>query len=347
MISILLGTLAIWAFFGGAITRMAAVQLARKEKIGISEAVRFTRDRWRSFFFAPIFPLGAILVIVVLTIIFGLFHLIPLIGDIFVDGLGWPLILLAGLGMTVILVGLVGWPMMYATISTEGSDSFDALSRSYSYVYQSPWSYLWYTLVAVAYGMVLVFFVGLMGSLTVYLGKWGVSQTPFVSKNFTNREPEYLFVYAPTSYGWRELLLQGTDIVDSNTGKIIAESYNNYLNSMKWYNHVGAFLVSNVWLYLVFLLVLGFGYSYFWTASTIIYLLMRRKVDDTELDEVYLEEDEGESAYSPPPESEAQAEPASPGVTMVEAPSLKTPEPSAASSGESGPLEKTDGNPSA
>ena len=41
-----------------------------------------------------------------------------------------------------------------------------------------------------------------------------------------------------------------------------------------------------------FLLVVGFGYSYFWSASTIVYILMRRYVDDTEMDEVYLEDDE-------------------------------------------------------
>ena len=64
--------------------------------------------------------LMGVLVLVIFLIIFGLFHLIPLFGDIVVDGLGWPLVLIAGLFMAFILVGLVGWPMMYATISAEG-----------------------------------------------------------------------------------------------------------------------------------------------------------------------------------------------------------------------------------
>ena len=50
------------------------------------------------------------------------------------------------------------------------------------------------------------------------------------------------------------------------------------------------------WLWALFLLMLGFGYSYFWSASTIIYMLMRRNVDAAEMDEVYLEEDEDEGA---------------------------------------------------
>ena len=35
----------------------------------------------------------------------------------------------------------------------------------------------------------------------------------------------------------------------------------------------------------------GFIFSYFWTWSTVIYFLLRRKVNATELDEVYMPED--------------------------------------------------------
>src|SRR5207302_1512054 len=108
-----------------AITRLAAVQIARKEKIGMMEAVRFTLARYLSYFSAPLFPLLFVLIVLIFLIIFGLFHLIPLVGDVIVDGLGWPLVILGGIGMALALVGLVGWPLMYATISTEGSDSFD------------------------------------------------------------------------------------------------------------------------------------------------------------------------------------------------------------------------------
>src|SRR5262249_39718567 len=138
-------------------------------------------------------------------VIFGFFAMIPLLGDL-IAGLFWPGILVLGLIMAVVLVGLVGWPLMSATISAEGTDSWEAGSRSYSYVYQKPWHYVWYAVVAISYGAVLVFFVGFMGSLMVYLGKWGVSNTPGLSA--VGREPSYLFVYAPKSFEWRALLLQ-------------------------------------------------------------------------------------------------------------------------------------------
>lgn len=303
-------TLATWAVFGGAITRMAAVQVARNEKIGLVEALRFVWVRKGSYLFASVAPLVFVAITVVLLALFGIGNWIPIFAE-FWDGLLWPLVLLAGLAMAVVLVGLVGWPMIHATLSAEGSDSFDALSRSYSYVYQSPWHYLWYCLVSLAYGAVVVFFVGLMGSLMVYLGKWGVSQAPLTE--YFHRDPSYMFVWAPTSYQWRDLLLQGSPLY-------VTSDY------QPW-NYIGLTLIT-FWLFLAFVLMIGFSYSYFWSASTIIYLLMRRKVDDTDLDEVYLEEEESEDAYTaptgvapPPPPPPA----GSTSLTMVEPPALRTP----------------------
>lgn len=309
---VILWTVATWAFFGGAISRLAVVQVARNEKIGLSEAARFVWSKKVSYFFASLAPLVFVAVITALLWIFGLFNLIGFVGDV-VDGIFWPLVLLGGLAMAVALVGLVGWPMIHATLSAEGSDSFDALSRSYSYVYQAPWQYLWYAAVALTYGAVVVFFVSLMGSLTVYLGKWGVGQTAGAS--YFNRDPSYLFVWSPTSYHWRELLTRSADgsYVDA-AGNAVGEGWH-------WYNYLGVTLV-NVWVFAFFLLIVGFGYSYFWSSSTIIYLLMRRKVDDTEMDEVYLEEEEAEDSYTTT-SAPAPPSPATPGLTMVEAPTLR------------------------
>ena len=135
------------------------------------------------------FVLGFTAFFVLLGVLFGVVYLVPLLGDVWA-GLLFPLLLLAGVVMAILLVGLVGWPMIHVTLSAEGSDSFDALSRSYSYVLQNPWNYIWYCAVAVVYGAVVVFFVGFMGSLTVYLGKWAMTQTP--GTEYFNRDPAYL-----------------------------------------------------------------------------------------------------------------------------------------------------------
>src|SRR5262249_22187649 len=153
---VILWSLATWALFGGAITRIAAVQAARtNERVGLGESLRFVWARSKSYLCAPLFPLVFLAIMVVCRIVFGLLEsLTGILGDLVMPIL-WPLVLLGGLVMAVVLVGLIGYPLMYTTISAEGSDSFDAISRSYSYVYQAPWQYLWYTFVGLVYGGVL------------------------------------------------------------------------------------------------------------------------------------------------------------------------------------------------
>jgi hypothetical protein len=310
---VMLWTLVVWAFFGGAISRIAVVQVARQEKIGLMEAMRFAARKYLSYLSAPLFPLVLVAILLVLMVIFGYVQMIPGVGDIVIDGLLWGLMILLGLAMAVVLVGLVGWPLMSATISAEGTDAWEAVSRSYSYIYQAPWHYIFYSVIAMAYGAVIVFFVVLMASLTVYLAKWGVQETPGI--NWKDRSPTYLFVYAPTSFEWRTLLLQDdTHNLVSKAGTINEPDYDRYVSSMTWYNTVGAVLVSIVWVGIIFMLMLGFAYSYFWSSTSIIYLLMRRKVDDAELDEVYLEE-EDEGAYAGP----LAPKPAAPPVPGTEA----------------------------
>jgi len=109
LLFIVLWTLATWAFFGGAITRMATVELAGKDPIAITEAVQFVYRRYASYLLGPVVPLGLVAVLVLVSIVFGLLHMIPAIGDILVSGLFWPFMILIGLGMALLLVGLVGY----------------------------------------------------------------------------------------------------------------------------------------------------------------------------------------------------------------------------------------------
>ena len=188
----------------------------------------------------------------------------------------------------------------------------------------------------------VIFFVVFMGSLVVYLGKWGVSQTPLTDS--VDRSPEFLFVYTPTSFGWRELMLKDSPIElttdptqarpDKN-GYIVSpvegywykdtERADQYMKpgNFSWYNHAGAGMVA-FWVTILFMLMLGFSYSYFWTAASMIYLLMRRKVDETEVDEIYLEEEMDEPMDKVSPPSSTPLPPS--GTTVaVDPPSLRHP----------------------
>ena len=54
---ILLSNVAVWAFCGGVITRIAAVQLANKGPISLRQAVRFVCKRYLGYLVAPLVPL--------------------------------------------------------------------------------------------------------------------------------------------------------------------------------------------------------------------------------------------------------------------------------------------------
>lgn len=309
---ILVWNLAVWAFFGGVITRLAAVQLANKGPITLRQAVRFVAARYINYLLSPLVPIGIIAAVAVGLILYGLVALIPFIGDLLLIGLGLPLVILGGAIMAVFLVGLVGYPLMYPTLSVEGdsSDTFDALSRSINYVYQAPWHYIWYWIVAVLYGAAVTFFVLFFTSLMVYMGKWAVGIP--AAAIYSDRKPDYLFIYAPESFGWKELLLKDSpyavthERVKSMTDRPV-DVYRpvdpaadaKARSQFYVYNTWGAGLVA-FWLALLFLMMLGFSYSFFWCAATVMYYLLRRKVDEAELDEVYVEEEEPEAPLAPP-----------------------------------------------
>ena len=318
---ILLANVAVWAFCGGIITRLAAIQLANKGPVTFMQAVRFVAKRYLSYLGAPLVPLAIIAAVVVGLFFYGLLALIPFVGDIVLLGIGLPAVIVGGAIMTVFLVGLVGYPMMYTTLSVEGdqSDTFDALSRSVNYVYQAPWHYLWNWFVAVMYGAAVTLFVLFFASVSVYVGKWAVGLT--ASLLWQERKPEYLFIYAPESFGWKELLTKdspyevrgewtGMDRDGKETNDpskairqvmvhkpVNPDAYAANKNEFWWYNSWGAGIVC-FWLTLAFLLMLGFSYSFFWSAATMIYFLMRKKVDEAELDEVF-EDDEPEAPLAP------------------------------------------------
>ena len=343
----LVWSVAVWAFFGGVITRIAAVQFGGKDRITLKQAVQFVGARYVSYLLSPLVPLLIIAVIVFFMSIYGALALIPIFGDIVLYGVGFPLIILGGIVMAILLIGLVGYPMMYTTISTEGSDTFDALSRSYNYVFQAPWQYIWYALVAVVYGAAVTFMVIVVGCLMVYLGKWAVSQPSAMAPS---RKPDFLFVYSPKSLGWQELMLKGSPaeiearyaVVEEKTAtgestKVVLKDKVEYApvnkeadkafrDDMTWWNEAGAGMVT-FWMILVFLLMIGFSYSYFWSASTMIYLLMRKKVDEVELDEVYIEELPA-PALAPPPAAPVSTGPiGSVSLPTVTAPVVEVPQP--------------------
>jgi len=246
-----LWALAVWALFGGMITRAAAVELATRDRAKTGRTIRYAASKWRSYFAAPFFPLLGVLLIGLPIALVGLLLRTEITG--WLAALVWPFLLLDGFLMALLLTGLLfGWPLMWANISVEGVDSFDAVGRAYNYVFQRPLQYLFYALVATglgALGWLFVWnFVAAVVGLTYGAAAWGAG-----------------------SARMETLLGQSTGLGAIGT--------------------FSAWLIT-FWAQCLKLLGVGFLYSFFWTSSTAIYYLLRRDADATEMDEVCPEEEE-------------------------------------------------------
>ncbi len=303
-------SLAVWALAGGAICRIAALHATRDEKIPLREAYTFATRKFASFFTAPLMPVLFILGCCVPLLVIGLIGALPF-AELLV-GLGFVIVLLISVVLALIIIGAVGGlGLMYPTIAVEGSDTFDAFSRSYSYVYARPWRTIFYTLVSAVYGTLCFVFVKLLVGLVFSSASAILGATMNLS-----------------SAGWASPLgkLQAMWFTPTLSGPFFGRFY---LFKLTWSEAVASFFIA-FWVFLFVGLVIAFAISFFFSSFTLSYLLLRRCVDATELDEVYVEEFESPLAADPltadpapaaAPESAPSAPPASTPDTAETTPS--------------------------
>ncbi len=293
--------LAVISIAAGAICRIAALQFARGEKPGLTEALRYSTKRFVSLFATPLAPFGIIAFMGVFIVLLGLMGNIPWVGELIV-GLGMPLALLAGALIAVILIGAVaGFGMMFPAIAYDGSDCFDAISRSFSYVYARPWHMLFYTSVAAVYGSICYTFVRLFAYLSLWITRFFVQITLWTNDS-VGRANKLTAIWPKPELG--HLLGPSGPLPTSRT------------------ESVGAFLIY-LFLLVVLGLVVSFIISFYFSANTIIYSLMRGKVDNTPREDIYMPFEESDTEpviprsepqqkEQPLPEPESRTEPDSP-----------------------------------
>ena len=277
----------IWSLFGGAISRIAAVEFAKDERIDMREGLSFACSKFWSFFWSPLVPLVGIGIFMLCNDVGGLFGRIPVVGPLFV-GPFFPLALLAGFLVTLLTIGAAfGLPLMFPTIAAEGTDAFDAISRAYSYVYSRPWRYIWYSLVSCVYGAVVCGFVIAFAIFMVEV-TMGAVHFGMGDENF-----RLMRIQAESALSCLRDPMTNAEITALGVMPITKQI-------CAWCVLVWAgFLVAGP--------VMGFVASYVLTANTIVYSLMRKAVDGTDMTEVYVEEDEEDFALPATEEAPAPA----------------------------------------
>ncbi len=260
--------LAVISICGGAICRIAALQFARGEKPGLTEALRFSTKKFMSFFTAPLAPIGIIIFISLFIYLLGLIGNIPRVGEL-IMGIFIFLALVAGALISVILIGTIaGFNLMFPAVACDGSDCFDAISRSFSYVYAKPWLMGFYTTIAAVYGAIcyvfIRFFVFLMLLSTYRLLQFGI----------LGDNNKLTAIWAKPSFG---------NLFDLSS-----------FTSTNWAQSIAVFLI-NLCLLAIIGLIVSFIMSFYFSANTIIYTLLRNRVDNTALDDIYTPTDEGKN----------------------------------------------------
>jgi hypothetical protein len=249
----------------GAICRIAALQFAQGEKPGLKEAMHFSVKKFTSFFGAPLVPVGMVIFIGVFIFLLGLITNIPRAGEL-IMAVFMPLVLIAGALIAVISIGAVaGFSLMFPAIAYDGSDCFDAFSRSFSYIYSKPWRMGFYTAIAAIYGAICYTFVRVFAFLLLWVTHRFLQLGVLIDN--TSKEVNKLIAIWPEPKFIR--------LVDPSS-----------LAATNWSESLSAFLIQLL-LLAVIGLVVSFIISFYFSANTIIYSLMRNRVDNTALDDIY------------------------------------------------------------
>ena len=291
-------TMVVWSLIGMAITRIAVIRYTRNESVGLNEAVRFSRDRFASCMTGLVIPLVGVFALCIVTFVAGLFMTFDV--GLFVVSLFYFVILaLAGV-MAVILLGLAfGWPLTIAAISTEGQDSFDAMTRSFAYTFQRPLNYAFYALVAIVFGGLCWLLVARVTegieNLSYWSTSWGANIGQF-DRMENIRDPATIPAVVPV----KAVATQAASTTSAAGSGIFRASRS----------------VIGFWTSLLKSVAVAFLYAQFWCLAAAVYLLLRRDVDETELDEVFVSEEQRTydlPALATPPGTPQVSTPASPG----------------------------------
>jgi len=296
--------LAVITIAGGSICRIAALRFARGEKAGLSEVLRYSTSRFLSFFMTPLAPAAIIIFFGFCIFLLGLIGTVPGFGEL-ITALLMPLVLVAGALITIVLIGTAaGFNLMFPAIAYEGSDCFDAISRSFSYVYNKPWRMGFYTAVAGVYGAICYVFVRFFAFVLLWSSRQSLTLGARLVAWFVGLFGAESRLLAKFAILWPEPsftnLLGTYDLAAAN------------------WTQSAASIVIYLFLQVIIGLVVAFIISFYFSANTMIYSLMRNRMDNTALDEVFtpgepaeLETAAGEQEpeqTEPGPEDEAKPE---------------------------------------
>ncbi|MGE3108523.1 MAG: hypothetical protein AB7G11_05290 [Phycisphaerales bacterium] len=282
----------LWCIGGGAISRSVVCELGGDARCTWTQALGMSLSRAPSSISAMLFPLVLVALLAVLGALGGLVLLrapgLNLLGSVLYGGF----VLVGFLAVTVLVLYAVGHVMLVPAVMADGSDAIDAIQRAYAYVLGRPARYAVYAVLAIVQGLVVV---GIAGALV-----WGA--TTFTTHTTGRLAGES----GRTAIMQAQAAAQGGDqaerlvLHDAAVRQAIAEAQPlpterdarpSRLRTFAW----GARVIE-LWILVPMLLLSGFIVSYIHSASSVVYLLMRRLSDGQDIAEIWKPREPGEES---------------------------------------------------
>lgn len=249
--------LMVLAIGGGALSRMAATQIAGQERLRVRTALGFSVYNWRRFLFALLLPVLLALIIAGIIILIGVLMAVPWL-DI-IGGAVYGLALALGFVFAFLLFGFAaGFSLLVPAVAVENCDPGDAMQRAFAYVVNRPLHLLWY------------FFIALIGLVLGYL------VVAFIASVMLNITAE--------SFG---ALNNHPAIAAAGGFSILDLTRETHPVFFETWHAAAAGWLTHLWEVVIACLVFGYIFVYYYSASTVIYLLMRRAADGQDIEEIW------------------------------------------------------------
>lgn len=252
----------VFSIMGGAVCRSVATEFSLGIKLRWTDALAFAIARIRAFSLAIVGPALAILAIyVVLAVAGAILFNIPII-NLFASFF-YVLFMLLGLVASVLILGLVvGAPMLVPAVACEGTDSIDAAQRVLHYVLHTPLRLVLYIGVLAGVGLLAGLLVFLLADLVVTFTQGAMSV--WVSSSNSDVFPPVWRLAPGIDHAGHKENLQLSGIESATYGVI------------------------GFWQSIPALIAASYVLSYIYTASTMLYLMMRQINDGQDHAELWV-----------------------------------------------------------
>lgn len=281
-------SLVVISIAGGAICRGAAMRFSAGQTLGMSTGLKFSLKKFISLFgavLAPVILIASLGYLIILLI--GLLANIPWAGEI-IFALSFAIVLFTGTIMAFVAIwAITGGTLMFGAMGYESSDTFDIITRTFIYLRAKPWLFVFYSASAVVYGAICYLFVRLFAFLMLVLGRY------------------FLAVIMWTKAGRAETVSK----LDALWPQ--PEFFNlagNALEITKRPTESLAAFIVYLEILAVAAVVFAVAMSFYFSANSIIYCLLRKKVDGTAIEEVFVETEPAEQQEAEVIELSADAE---------------------------------------